>query len=328
MVMQPPSSNGRDNTHINNISRSRSNRSGNAVTDAIKRLKISPWRVIFLVSILMVIRMIRLSSEVTLLDNSNDSKMMELANMPSKRDAIVSEQRKLKDGAALIGGNGTDEIEIVRKSSDGVNNAITASKQTNATDSTSTSTTTSTTTTTSTSTTTTKTKRVTLATNASTTTPITTTTTTTPMTTKRNDTTSTSTSTARKVIETNATSSSSIKSTTSAPQKHRDGKESQDSKKSSSIVSTIAAATTSLMKKLTSSTSSSSSSSTTSTPQQSHVTYDDTIVHDSTTTKPPFETLIWENAGHAYCVSRPWTWHQIQSTMLRQEQSIFHYKME
>mmetsp|Transcript_14421 Transcript_14421/g.25814 ORF Transcript_14421/g.25814 Transcript_14421/m.25814 type:complete len:472 (-) Transcript_14421:60-1475(-) len=40
--------------------------------------------------------------------------------------------------------------------------------------------------------------------------------------------------------------------------------------------------------------------------------------------KPEVDVLIWENAGHAHCVTRPKTWRQMQIVMKRQEQMIFH----
>lgn len=38
--------------------------------------------------------------------------------------------------------------------------------------------------------------------------------------------------------------------------------------------------------------------------------------------KPEVEFLLWEDAGHAHCVTRPKTWRQIQIVMRRQEQMI------
>jgi pimeloyl-ACP methyl ester carboxylesterase len=38
--------------------------------------------------------------------------------------------------------------------------------------------------------------------------------------------------------------------------------------------------------------------------------------------KPDVDVLVWENAGHAHCVTRPRTWRQIQLVMKRQEQII------
>jgi pimeloyl-ACP methyl ester carboxylesterase len=38
--------------------------------------------------------------------------------------------------------------------------------------------------------------------------------------------------------------------------------------------------------------------------------------------KPEVDVLLWENAGHAHCVTRPKTWHQIHTVMKRQEQMI------
>lgn len=39
--------------------------------------------------------------------------------------------------------------------------------------------------------------------------------------------------------------------------------------------------------------------------------------------KPEVDVLVWENAGHAHCVTRPRTWRQMQVVMKRQEQMIF-----
>lgn len=39
--------------------------------------------------------------------------------------------------------------------------------------------------------------------------------------------------------------------------------------------------------------------------------------------RPDVEILVWENAGHAHCVSRPKTWRQMQMVMERQEKMIF-----
>lgn len=38
--------------------------------------------------------------------------------------------------------------------------------------------------------------------------------------------------------------------------------------------------------------------------------------------KPSVEVLLWEDAGHAHCVTKPKTWRQIQIVMKRQEQLI------
>jgi len=38
--------------------------------------------------------------------------------------------------------------------------------------------------------------------------------------------------------------------------------------------------------------------------------------------QPKVETLLWEDGGHAHCVTRPQTWKQIQIVMRRQEQLI------
>mmetsp|Transcript_31095 Transcript_31095/g.75154 ORF Transcript_31095/g.75154 Transcript_31095/m.75154 type:complete len:582 (+) Transcript_31095:185-1930(+) len=46
-------------------------------------------------------------------------------------------------------------------------------------------------------------------------------------------------------------------------------------------------------------------------------------VHREVLRKPDVEILVWENAGHAHCVTRPRTWRQIQMLMRRQEQMIF-----
>jgi dienelactone hydrolase len=39
--------------------------------------------------------------------------------------------------------------------------------------------------------------------------------------------------------------------------------------------------------------------------------------------RPEVDVLVWENAGHAHCVTRPKTWRQMQMVMKRQEQMIF-----
>jgi pimeloyl-ACP methyl ester carboxylesterase len=46
-------------------------------------------------------------------------------------------------------------------------------------------------------------------------------------------------------------------------------------------------------------------------------------VHREVLRKPDVDILVWENAGHAHCVTRPRTWKQIQMLMKRQEQRIF-----
>ena len=38
--------------------------------------------------------------------------------------------------------------------------------------------------------------------------------------------------------------------------------------------------------------------------------------------KPEVDFLLWEDAGHAHCVTRPKTWRQMQIVMRRQEQLI------
>lgn len=39
--------------------------------------------------------------------------------------------------------------------------------------------------------------------------------------------------------------------------------------------------------------------------------------------KPEVEYLLWEDGGHAHCVTRPQTWKQMQLIMRKQEQAIF-----